>query len=56
MMGICASLVLVLVWSIPGKFTVINQLAMTSFIIGLASFLVWIVTMIFEIRDRIDKK
>lgn len=56
-MVICASLVLFIIWSGgPDNFGLPNQLAFTFFILGLASFLVWIVTIILEIRHRIEKK
>ena len=56
-MVLCAILVLSIVWSTgPDHFTIVNQLAMSSFIVGLASFLVWLVTIILEVRDRIEKK
>lgn len=39
----------------PDEFDIINRLALTFFIIGLFSFLVWITTIIIEIKDRLIK-
>ncbi|MFA6397757.1 MAG: hypothetical protein WDK96_02840 [Candidatus Paceibacterota bacterium] len=56
-MIVCAILFLSIIWSGgPDKFTIVNQLAITSFVVGLASFLVWLVTIILEIRNRIEKR
>ncbi|MEQ1499789.1 MAG: hypothetical protein ABL917_00240 [Parcubacteria group bacterium] len=40
----------------PDNFGVANQLAFTAFILGFGSFLSWIVTIILEIRDNIEKR
>lgn len=52
-----AMLALTLIWSAgPDKFGVPNQLMITTFIVGLASFLIWITTNIIEIRENIISK
>lgn len=58
MMICCASLFLSMIWRSggPDNFDIVNQLAVTSFVIGLASFLIWITTIILQIRDNIEKK
>lgn len=54
---LCAGLMLSIVWSHgPDTFSIINQIALTSFVVGLFSFLVWIVSIIIEIKDKIVKK
>ena len=56
-MFITAGMFLSIIWlGGPDSFGVINKLTFTSFVVGLASFLIWIVTIILEIRDRIVKK
>ena len=55
-MVITAALALVLIWLSPDDFGVANQSMITFFIIGLASFLVWLTTMILEIRDRLSNR
>jgi hypothetical protein len=39
----------------PDEFNIIAKLTFTSFVVGLASFLIWIVTIIIDIGDRIGK-
>ncbi|MFA6273750.1 MAG: hypothetical protein WC662_01175 [Candidatus Paceibacterota bacterium] len=57
LMFITAGLFLSIIWQGgPDSFGVLNQLTFTSFVVGLASFLVWIVTIILEIRNKIEKK
>jgi hypothetical protein len=57
MMVFCASLILSIVWKGgPDEFTILNQFVITSFVLGLASFLIWFVTIVFEIKDKIEKK
>ena len=57
MMFVCASLFTFMIWrGGPDYFDVIQKLTFTTFVVGLASFLVWIVTIILEIRDRVEKK
>ena len=56
-MVITAGMFLYIIWQGgPDSFGLINQVTFTSFVIGFASFLVWIVTIILEIRDKIEKK
>jgi uncharacterized membrane protein len=56
-MILCAEFVISIIWSGgPDNFGIINQLAFTLFVVGLASFLVWLVTIILDIKDRIEKK
>jgi hypothetical protein len=55
-MLVCVDLALFLIWSVPKEFTVVNRLLITFFVLGLASFLIWIVTIILDVRDKIDKK
>jgi hypothetical protein len=55
-MLLCVDLALFIIWSPSHEFNVINRLLVTLFIIGLASFLIWITTIIIEIRNRIEKK
>lgn len=57
-MFVCAGIMLSFVWTAPNgpdHFGIPNQLAFTFFIIGLASFLVWVTTMVIEIRDKVGK-
>jgi hypothetical protein len=57
MMVFCASLILSIVWKGgPDEFTILNQFVITSFVLGLASFLIWFVTIVFEIKDKIEKE
>jgi len=57
MMFLTAGMFLYIIWrGGPDSFGVINQITFTSFVVGLASFLVWIVTIILEIRNKIEKK
>jgi hypothetical protein len=58
MMVLCAGSFLNMIWRTggPDNFDVINQLAITFFVIGLASFLVWIVTIILDIKNNIEKR
>jgi hypothetical protein len=56
-MFITAGMFLSIIWKDgPDSFGVINKLTFTSFIIGLASFLVWITTVIIEVKNRIEKR
>lgn len=57
-MFLCAGFFLFLIWRDggPDNFGIINKLTFTSFVIGFASFLIWIVTIIIQIRDKIEKK
>jgi len=56
-MVITAVLMLVAIWAPVEQATkgpnLLMQYTMTFFVIGLASFLVWLVTTILEIRDRL---
>ena len=59
MMLSTASLFLYFIWTLgpgPDEFTIINQTFFTTFVIGLASFLVWIVTVILDIKEKIEKR
>lgn len=51
-MTLCASLVLFIIWAQPGK-EAFPKTAASLFIVGLASFLVWLVTVVLEIRGKI---
>lgn len=56
MMVLCASLMLHMIWrGGPDEFDVINQLTISSFVIGLGSFLIWITTIIIEVKNNILK-
>ena len=56
-MFITAGMFLSIIWEGgPDSFGLINKLTFTTFVLGFAAFLVWIVTIILEIRDRIEKK
>jgi len=55
-MILCACLAIFMIWNEPKDFGVINQLTLTFFIIGLASFLTWITVIILEIKRGIEKK
>jgi hypothetical protein len=52
----CAGLMIFIIWNNPDDFNILNRLAITSFIIGLASFLIWFITTIIEIKRGIEKK
>ena len=52
----CAGLILSLIWYGPEPFGDLNRLAFSLFVVGLACFLLWIVTIILEICDKIEKK
>ncbi len=57
MMLVCASLFLFMIWrGGPDKFDIVSKSTFTSFVIGLASFLIWIVTIILDIKEKIEKK
>ena len=57
MMFACAGLFLSIIWQGgPDEFTILNQFAITTFVVGLASFLIWFVTIILDIKDKIEKK
>jgi hypothetical protein len=57
LMFLTAGLFLAIIWKGgPDSFGVINKLTFTSFVAGLASFLVWLVTIILEIKEKIEKK
>jgi len=45
-----------MVWTDPQGFNYINRLAMSSFVLGLASSLIWAVTIVLEIKDRISQR
>lgn len=55
-MIICVDLALFLIWSPSHEFDIVNRLMVTLFIIGLASFLIWITTIIIEVRNKVVKK
>jgi hypothetical protein len=56
MMISCAGLFLYMIWrGGPDNFGVVNKLTFTFFVVGLGSFLFWIVTIILEIKDKINK-
>ncbi len=55
-MTLCASLVLGIIWMQPGVPEVFPKTAASLFIVGLASFLVWLVMVVLEIRNRIEKE
>ena len=56
-MFITAGMFLSIIWrGGPDSFGTINKLTFTTFVVWLASFLVWIVTIILEIQDKIEKK
>lgn len=53
-MFLCAGLFLFMIWrGGPDSFDIISKLTFTSFVFGLASFLIWITTVILEIKDRL---
>ena len=57
LMFLTAGMFLSIIWrGGPDSFGVINKLTFTSFVVGLASFLVWLVTIIIEVRNKIEKK
>ena len=49
----CASLVLSFVWGGGPAAQIYFQIAATFFIIGLGSFLCWLVTMLYSVRDSV---
>jgi len=56
-MFVTAGMFLFMIWQGgPDTFGLINKLTFTFFVVGLASFLVWLVTIILEIRNKIEKK
>jgi hypothetical protein len=56
MMVITASLFLYIIWrGGPDNFGVINKLTFTTFVVGLASFLIWVTAIILEVKDRVGK-
>ena len=56
MMVLCAGTFLGIIWKGgPDNFTIVNQFAITFFVVGLASFLVWFTTIILEIKEKIEK-
>jgi len=53
-MILCAGLFLFMIWrGGPDSFDIISKLTFTSFVFGLGSFLIWITTIILEIKDRL---
>ena len=55
-MFVTAGMFLYMIWrGGPDSFGIINQLTFTSFVVGLGSFLVWITTVILEIKEKIGK-
>lgn len=57
LMFLTAGMFLAIIWrGGPDSFGTLNKLTFTSFVIGFASFLVWIVTIIIDIRNKIEKK
>jgi uncharacterized membrane protein YphA (DoxX/SURF4 family) len=57
LMFVCAGLMLFMIWKGgPDEFNMLTQFTFSSFIIGLGSFLIWIVTIILEIREKIENK
>ena len=52
----CASLMIFILWKNSDVFNNLNRLAITFFIVGLASFLIWFTTTIIEIKKGIEKK
>ena len=52
----CVDLALFLIWSPSHEFNTVNRLLITLFIVGLASFLIWITIIIIEIRNKIEKR
>jgi hypothetical protein len=56
-MLVTAGMFLSIIWrGGPDSFGLINKLTFTTFVVGLASFIIWIVTIILEIRNRVEKK
>ncbi|NCU28239.1 MAG: hypothetical protein EOM85_01035 [Candidatus Moranbacteria bacterium] len=55
-MIVCAGLVIFMVWNKPQDLGVINQITLTSFVVGLASFLTWVTTIVIDIKKGIEKK
>jgi len=56
LMFVTAGMFLYMIWrGGPDSFGIINQLTFTSFVVGLGSFLVWITTVILEIKEKIGK-
>ncbi len=56
MMVACIIMASFFIWSDGKEFGTGNRLMMTFFIIGLASFLTWITTIIIEVKDKVVKK
>lgn len=56
-MFVCAGLFLTMVWTAPqngpDNFVLLPRFVATFFVTGLASFLVWIVTIISELRNKL---
>lgn len=55
-MLLCATTVIFMVWMAPQEFGITNKIAITSFVVGLASFLIWITTIILDIRNNVEKR
>ncbi|MFA7216401.1 MAG: hypothetical protein WC095_00215 [Candidatus Paceibacterota bacterium] len=53
---LCASTMLFMIWrGGPDEFDIVNRLALTFFIAGLFSFLVWITSIVIEIKNSLLK-
>jgi len=52
-MFLCASLFLAVIWGPKPPVEILPQLVATTFVVGLASFLVWVTKVLWEIHTKV---